>query len=161
MKKNHLPFLGIWTLFLLSGLAHSLLLPLWGGFDEWLHYGYVAYVSRTGKVPTLTEASVPKEVAESVKTKSGTNDFSSPFVQASWQAQHPPLYYYLLSPVYQMTDGWPIFRTVKMMRALSVLLASLALIPAYSIFRMFLDEAAAFSGLLLICVFPSTFILLG
>lgn len=161
MKKDILPFLGIWTIFLLNGLSHALLLPMWGGFDEWLHYGYTAYLSRTGKVPALSETSIPREVAESVKTKSGTNDFSSPFVEASWQAQHPPLYYFILSPVYRLTDGWPIFRTLKMMRFLSILLASLGLIPAYFILRMFLEKGFALSGLLLICVFPSTFILLG
>ena len=105
MKKDILPFLGIWTLFLLSGWAHALLLPMWGGFDEWLHYGYAAYVSRTGKVPTLDAPSIPREVAESVASKSGTNDFSSNFVSASWQAQHPPLYYSLLSPVYGTSNG--------------------------------------------------------
>ena len=190
--KSNLIFVLIYLLFMVKGLAMIEVLPLWEGFDEWLHYSYVAYFSRTGKIPALQDPSVPREVADSLKltptgsSSSGTmtfknfweltaeerditvsalnslvNEPGSPFVQTSWQAQHPPLYYVLLSPAYKFLTGKSLSKSLWVFRFLSLCIVSLGLIPARLIFRRFFDEETALAGLLMFAVYPSTFILFG
>ncbi len=164
MKKIPLLFLGAWTFFLLNGLLHAFLLPPWKGFDEWLHYSYVAYLARTGHPPLLNALSIPQEVSESVEDGGkGTqvNDFRSPFVQTNWQAQHPPLFYFLLSPVYKFSTDRSVVQTLWIFRIFSLLLASSALIPIYLLFRHFFDAGDSLFGLVLLSAYPSTFVLLG
>lgn len=45
--------------------------------------------------------------------------------QPNWQAQHPPLYYLLMAPVYDLTASMPFFSQFRILRVLSYLLAFL------------------------------------
>lgn len=45
-----------------SAISYCALLPLWEGFDEFYHYGYVQYVSATLTVPALGDAKVSREL---------------------------------------------------------------------------------------------------
>jgi len=138
---------GICALFILKGAFTACLLPIWKGFDEWLHYSYIAYVSRTGSIPILGEITVPKEIAESLEFEPGSpeltelkNDFSSDFVRSSWQAQHPPLFYILLSPLYSFMEGRGLLQTLQVFRFLSILILTAGLFPAFLILRRFQGE---------------------
>ena len=46
----------------LSAAAYSCLLPLWEGFDEAYHYGYVQYLSTKTSLPELGKAELSKEI---------------------------------------------------------------------------------------------------
>lgn len=182
----------VWLFFMVKGAAAVLVLPQWGGFDEWLHYSYVSYLYRTGDIPSNSVASVPEEVHDSLRIAPGKfsdhgsrtfrefwelpagerqdaisslrvirNDRESNFTLSSWQAQHPPLYYVILRPVFGALDGVSLVRSVQVLRLFSLLLVSLALIPAFHILRMFMDETSSIMGLLLFAAFPATFNLYG
>ena len=45
----------------------SALLPLWEGFDEAYHYGYVESLWQTGRLPVLAVTRIPQDVAESLR----------------------------------------------------------------------------------------------
>jgi hypothetical protein len=47
---------------LLSATLYCSLMPLWEGFDELFHYGYVEHVATTGTVPRLGRTMLPKEL---------------------------------------------------------------------------------------------------
>jgi hypothetical protein len=58
------------VLLLVYGLAnaalYSSLLPLWEGFDEEFHYGYVQYLEQHGRFPELGKAGLSEEINRSI-----------------------------------------------------------------------------------------------
>src|SRR5947209_5037668 len=54
-----------------------------------------------------------------------------------WQAQHPPLYYYLMAPVYLLSSGWSLGAQLFLLRAVSYLIAwaSLAVLVSVALQR--------------------------
>ncbi|MBI2119615.1 MAG: glycosyltransferase family 39 protein [Elusimicrobia bacterium] len=189
-KKIFLNIL-VWMFFILHGTIFLSLLPLWEGFDEWLHYSYIAYLSRTGKIPDQTSPSVPEEIFESLKIIPGSlennhmeyktfwelpeklltdklhaiaslkNDDRSPLTISNWQSQHPPLYYRLFSPIYKIYNNSNLVHTVIILRWISIILVSLGFLPLYYLFRIFFSPLESTLGLLFFTIYPSTFILFG
>jgi len=51
----------------LNAAAYSLLLPLWEGFDESQHYGYVQFLSTNLKFPVLGQATLSREIWHSLE----------------------------------------------------------------------------------------------
>src|SRR6266849_352164 len=49
----------------LNAAAYSCLLPLWEGFDEGFHYGYVQLLSTTRSFPVLGQAFLTQEIRRS------------------------------------------------------------------------------------------------
>jgi len=47
----------------------------------------------------------------------------TPGDHGNWQAQHPPLYYYLIAPAYLVSQGWSLAAQLFFLRSLSYLLA--------------------------------------
>jgi hypothetical protein len=47
----------------------------------------------------------------------------SPGIVGNWQAQHPPLYYFLMAPAYLVSDGWSLAAQLFFLRGLSYLIA--------------------------------------
>ncbi len=45
-----------------NAAAYSCLLPLWEGFDEAYHYGYVQYLSTKLRFPVLGRATLSQEI---------------------------------------------------------------------------------------------------
>ncbi|MGI8743699.1 MAG: hypothetical protein ACR2NN_14215 [Bryobacteraceae bacterium] len=52
---------------LLSAWAYSCLLPLWEGFDEAYHYGYVQFLSTNWRLPVLGQATLSQEIWHSME----------------------------------------------------------------------------------------------
>lgn len=52
---------------ILNAVLYASLLPLWEGFDEPFHYGYVQTVSRRGVLPVLGRSGLSEEVRESLR----------------------------------------------------------------------------------------------
>jgi hypothetical protein len=55
------------TLALANGFLYACALPLWEGFDEPFHYGYVQSVSVRHRLPVLNQSSVSEEICQSLK----------------------------------------------------------------------------------------------
>ena len=51
---------------LAQAVLYSSLLPLWEGFDEPWHYGYVQYLSSARSLPVLAETRLSEEVWDSM-----------------------------------------------------------------------------------------------
>jgi len=54
------------TFALANGLLYALLLPLWEGFDEPFHYGYVQELSTCNRLPILGKSKLSQEVWQSL-----------------------------------------------------------------------------------------------
>ncbi len=50
-----------------NGLLYACLLPLWDGFDEPFHYGYVTKLSVDHRLPTLHQTNISQEIQQSLR----------------------------------------------------------------------------------------------
>jgi hypothetical protein len=111
----------------LVGLAHVAFLPPWEGFDETAHWSYIQEMADTGRGPVYGvdrlaadlgayKGPWPYGVASPDKTYRAYGQAGAPRVAGgptryapgadmNWQAQHPPLYYALMAPVYRLAQG--------------------------------------------------------
>ena len=134
----------------LIGLAHVAFLPPWEGFDETAHWSYVQELADTGHPPRYAVDGLSRDTDRypGPMTYSGSAPFDrtgrltlrayrklgapaltggptryAPNASDNWQAQHPPLYYALLAPVYLLTRGWGWVDGLFALRAVSFLMA--------------------------------------
>jgi hypothetical protein len=120
---------------LLAGLAHLLILPPFEGFDEPAHWSSLSRIAHDGRIPVYGEDRLDRAVRgyPGPHAYSGTPPFDPPFgvsyrgwtpdagprtqsppsgftpdAAPNWQAQHPPLYYLLMAPVFLASQnlGW-------------------------------------------------------
>ena len=67
---------------ILNATLYCLLLPLWEGFDEPFHYGYVQTLSAKGELPVLGKTRLSREVLQSLHL--------APASRGSGEATAPP-----------------------------------------------------------------------
>lgn len=137
------------SILFLRGLLLLCILPPWEGIDEYQHLGYIAFLLQEHRLPVVGEDSVPDSIVREMRDfpvpehalhhtaawgTRGYHDFWNG-VQASpgdgpalplYQAQHPPLYYLLMSPVYRWIAPAGILTTVNLLRILNLLFLVLA-----------------------------------
>jgi len=116
----------------LMGVAHAAVLPPWEGFDETAHWSYIQQLADTGRAPRYGADGVSKDIDAypGPMTYSGAAPFDrtghltfrryrqggarpisgdpTRYVSdgaPNWQAQHPPLYYALMAPLYRLGHG--------------------------------------------------------
>ena len=84
-------------LLLVFGIAqavlYSSLLPLWEGFDEPWHYGYVQYLAASHRLPVLGKTRLSREVWDSMLTSPVSH-----VVQSAWPELQTFDTYFKLSP---------------------------------------------------------------
>jgi len=141
----------ILALFCVRGLFVLCFYPPLEGFDEFQHIAYIHYVNENRAVPRFEEALfpaslIPDTVASphpkillpqtgpmgglSYNKFYGRTPVPDPSAQVMlFQAQHPPVYYILMSPLY----GWArhalgFLQTVYLLRALNIVMGGIALI---------------------------------
>ncbi|HWA23951.1 MAG TPA: glycosyltransferase family 39 protein [Caulobacterales bacterium] len=113
----------------LLGVAHVAFLPPWEGFDETAHYSSVQQIADTGAIPLLGRDRLGADVeayrgpqhygagaltyrdfarGEGAAIDAPASRQYRPGATKNWQAQHPPLFYALMTPVYHATKhlGW-------------------------------------------------------
>jgi len=176
---------------LLIGIAHAALIPPFEGIDEAAHYSYIQQLTDTGRwtrrgdgisqdvdayvkvAPTGMDKAQPYErffVNGTAMVDAGRDAAHltppeprmwRPGAVANWQAQHPPLYYLLMAPVYQVSKTWSLGSQLFLIRVTSYLLAWGALcIAAFSALRMASQQkesTAAFALALWPVFFPMWF----
>lgn len=107
------------------GLAHIALLPPFEGFDETAHWSSITQIGYEGSLPVYGEARIdggidayPGPITYAAPSSINYNDFQAIEGQGphytkppkeyvgegslNWQAQHPPLYYLILQPVFKL-----------------------------------------------------------
>jgi hypothetical protein len=121
--RYYLP--AIWLMFLAEGAFYCSLIPLWEGFDEWGHYAFVEQLHlHPGTLPRTTDR-VTEEIRGSVQSAPIKHEAQDPMMV--FEAQQPPLYYWILSVPNRLWIGADISTRVHRLRIFSVLLASLAI----------------------------------
>jgi len=165
----------IWLCFVVRGSFYAAALPLWEGFDEYSHYARIELLATEGRDPPRT-AAVPADVADSlsrVPAKNGGMTFDEfwtlpaqqrqrPYPAASatvYEAQQPPLFYWLAAAIYKLTPGISMASHVLVIRLFCLLSASLCIPFGYLIaLRVLPTSNLALQATLLIAAMPvSTF----
>jgi hypothetical protein len=111
-----------------AGVAHVAALPPFEGFDESAHWSSIQQIADEGRIPEYGKDHLSADVARypgpraaghgqpyqdwfatphegATVAESGPTHFAQG-VDRNWQAQHPPLYYALLAPVYRLAAGF-------------------------------------------------------
>jgi hypothetical protein len=147
----------IWLIFLIRGAFYCNLIPLWEGFDEWGHYAFVEHLRlHPGTLPRTTDG-VTEEIRRSVQSARIRHEASDPLML--FEAQQPPLYYWILSVPNRIWIGADIATRVHRLRLLSVLIASLAIPFAWlAALELFSSRALALSVCALIAAMPALMI---
>ena len=143
----------MWVLFVVHGAYYCQLIPLWEGFDEWGHYAFVEHLRlHPGTLPRTTDQ-VTEEIRQSVQSSPIRHEASDPMML--FEAQQPPLYYWILSVPNRVWTNVPISTRVHRLRIFSVLLASLAIPFAYlAALHLFYSRRIALCVCLLIAAMP-------
>ena len=156
----------VWICFMVRGLFYTVMVPMWEGFDEYVHFAYIQQIVHAGGLPVSSDP-ISKELEESLKlvptpwelqntdpsltshdrywnlTKEERERREAGLLgmPRSWsvqksegarkiyEAQQPPLYYWLMSVPLRAASGLTLPARAFLIRLLSLLLASLA-IPA-------------------------------
>jgi len=138
---------------LLVGFAHIAALPPYEGGDETAHISYVEQLAETGTWPRFGDPlsaeteryatlapmafenrwsyrdffDAPADVVQRGRAAAhDTRDASRPWragTQPNWEAQHPPLYYLVLTPFYLISKGWSVAAQLALLRGVSYALA--------------------------------------
>ncbi len=149
--------MAIWLIFQVSGAYYCQLIPLWEGFDEWGHYAFVEHLRlHPGTLPRTTDR-VTEEIRESVQSAPIRHEAQDPMML--FEAQQPPLYYWILSVPNRIWIGADISTRVHRLRILSVLIASLVIPFAwFAALQLFSSRALALSVCALITAMPALMI---
>jgi hypothetical protein len=147
----------IWLVFLVRGAFYCNLIPMWEGFDEWGHYAFVEHVRlHPGVLPRTTDG-VTEEIRESVQSAPIRHEASDPMTL--FEAQQPPLYYWILSLPNRIWTANDIATRVHRLRLISVLMASLTIPFAWlAALELFSSRALAVSVCALITAMPGLMI---
>ena len=154
MRRLALP--AIWLAFVIHGVIYCQLIPIWEGYDEWGHYAFVDRVRLFAALP-LTSEQVSKEICNSVQSARLQHEASDPMTL--YEAQQPPLYYWILSVPNRMLKAADTQTRVHILRWFSVLIASLTIPFAYfAALELFHTRAMALSVCALIASMPALMI---
>lgn len=141
----------LWVCFVVRGAFYVCAIPLWEGFDEYAHYARIEYLATLGREPLRTTP-VPDDIAETmahVPTHNGGMSFDrywrltpterqTPFSipQAYvYEAQQPPLFYWLSAAFDRLLGKSPLASRVVFLRMICVLLASVCVPIGFLIAR--------------------------
>ena len=180
----------IWLCFLAKGSFFAVLLPMWEGFDEFAHFGYVQAVALEGRAPRELSREIEASLrlvplpwslsaepppgvthdaywklpeAERSRREEAVRQLAGPRpgeaewsgARRNWEVQQPPLYYWLLAPVYWISADWGLAERVWLLRMASVLLASLGIPLGFFFAReLFGDGRLALCGLAVFVAMP-------
>jgi hypothetical protein len=122
-KKEPLLFLSVFLL----GLSHLAALPPFEGFDETAHWSSIQQIADTGRTPRYGQDRLSAAIdaypgPQAAATGQPYRDWFAahdrplagealgyrPGAALNWQAQHPPLFYLLMAPLYRLVAhaGW-------------------------------------------------------
>ncbi|HXI13635.1 MAG TPA: hypothetical protein VNM92_13480 [Thermoanaerobaculia bacterium] len=80
--------LSLWLAFILRGTLHSLVAPMWDGFDEPFHLAYVTFVANHGRPPGFSEPSFPGLILEANRTLPSFLGYGAPSFREWSQMTH-------------------------------------------------------------------------
>jgi hypothetical protein len=164
--------------------------PLGEQMDFFGHISYVCFLQRTGTIPRPQAPTVPAGIEKiesslpSPDTGSGERyiqwaamdtanrnrlkqaaldpaNLQTEFTQPNYQAQHPPLYYLILSPIYGWISEMPLDQKNLILSLSSLFLATLAIPAVYLIFEQTFGPRGGFLATLIVIWLPNFMPFLG
>ncbi len=179
------------AVYLLNHLAQVAVTPFGEGMDFYAHLSSIVFYAEKGEPPRIGERSTPSWILrlrqivpgpdmsiagekyrawlalpeaererrrETALTVPATNDYVAP----NYEAQQPPLYYWLMSRAYRSVDpGSSLALRVFLLCLFSEGLAASALVPIFLTFRLYVDERSALLGVLAVAWYPNLLSFLG
>jgi hypothetical protein len=147
----------IWLVFVLRGAFYCRFIPLWEGYDEWGHYAFVEHLrTNAGSLPHTTDG-VTEEIRRSVQSARFLHEAADPL--KLFEAQQPPLYYWLLSIPNRFVLPTDIATRILILRLFSMWIASLAIPFGYlAALEVFHSRSIALSICALITAMPELMI---
>lgn len=158
----------------LIGVAQLTFLPPWEGFDEYAHWSSIQQIAETGSIPLYGRDHVSADVDaypgpmpytttppfdntgrptyrsyREMDRASIAETIERSFRQGmelNWQAQHPPLYYGVLAPVYLITKSTTWVTHLFLLRLTSWSLAFTGLAIGVLATQRYLPEKATFAA---------------
>jgi len=164
--------------------------PLGEQMDLYGHISYVCFLQKTGTIPGPQEPTMPagidtvRSLLPSPDTGSGERyrqwaaldaagreelkrvaldpqNLKTEFTQPNYQAQHPPLYYWILSPIYGWVSDIPLDQQNLILSLFSILLAALAIPAVYLIFEQTFGSRGGLLAALIVVWLPNYMPFLG
>src|SRR5690606_29574647 len=106
--------------YLIVGGLFAIRTPAWQAPDEPAHYNYVAQVASGGCCPLIEQGDWDSDYLETLKSARFAPDLLDEIDSVQYEDHQPPLYYLLLSPVYNLTGG-----SLTALRLISVLIGKI------------------------------------
>lgn len=133
----------ILAVFFSKELLWSYLTPPWQAPDEIAHFGYVESLFYDHAFPVLGQTMLSERVqaigpVPGAKENPGYNSS----LQLNWIAQHPPLYYLGLQPIYAVLPHGDPLMCIFMLRLVSILLGCITLWYAHKTLKILLPDKA-------------------
>ncbi len=147
-KLRKLPW--IWLLiavFFCKELLWSYLTPPWQAPDEIAHYGYVESLFYEHRFPVLGKTVLSERVqAIGPVDPAKEIDYYKGSLALNWIAQHPPLYYLGLEPLYALLPQDDPLLCIFILRLVSIIMASVTLFYAKKTLDQLLPDGPSNPG---------------
>ena len=176
--------------FFLAVSSQVTVTPLGEQMDLFGHISYVCFLERTGTIPRPHAPAMPdgidkiRRILPSPDTGSGEryrqwaeldpagrrelkqaaldpSNLRTEFTRPNYQTQHPPLYYWILLPVYRWVSQIPLDRQNLVLSLFSVFLAALAVPAVYLIFEQSFGSRKGLLATLMVVWLPNYMPFLG
>src|SRR5215204_37105 len=147
-EQRHRILVLIWVAFLARGAFYCVQQPMWEGFDEWAHFAYIQHLVENGAPPSRSDP-IGDEVRRSLESVPLSSHAAmdvpgaithdqfwkiaraertrDSFALAQYEAQQPPLYYWLSTIPYSAFEHQSLPARVLALRLFSVAVASVVI----------------------------------
>jgi 4-amino-4-deoxy-L-arabinose transferase-like glycosyltransferase len=105
MRAERLALLCILLAYLVLGSLYALRTPAWQAPDEPAHYNYIAQVARLGCCPVIEMGDWDSAYLEQLKAAEFAPELLANLPLVEYEDHQPPLYYFMLTPLYTLTNG--------------------------------------------------------
>lgn len=119
--------------------AYAIKTPKWNNPDEPAHFNYVRHVATTLTLPVLKMGDYDQDYLERLKPLKFPD--SLPVDSIRYESHQPPLYYLLAAPIYSLSQGSSLDRTVLALRGFSIALGGLLLFLVFGTAREALPQS--------------------
>ncbi len=126
--SQRVAYISILSAFLLLGILFAWRVPDWQAPDEPAHYNYIAQVATGELLPIIEMGDWDNEYLETLKANDFAPNLLDDLASIQYEDHQPPLYYWLASPIFVLTDG-----NLFALRMVSVLLSMITVALSYTI----------------------------
>ena len=134
-RPLHIAALLLLLLYLVVGALFAWRTPAWQAPDEPAHYNYVAQVAAGTLLPVIEPGDWNNAYLEQLKADDFAPELLNDLQTVQYEDHQPPLYYWLLAPVFWLTNG-----SLLALRLVSVLIGAVTVGLSFAIAREMLPD---------------------